>query len=120
MSLLLEHLLHYSRVSTQARPFEPVDLQTIMLEVMSDLEARLQDAGARVEVMPLPVPVFYHEKVEELWAESYKKIYVLPFLLFTGGFTAKMEMNNENIIVCDPIGFDEKLIPLIQKRANLG
>jgi PAS domain S-box-containing protein len=55
MSLQLEHLLHYSHVSTRARPFEPVDLQATILEVMSDLEARLQESGATVEVLPLPI-----------------------------------------------------------------
>ena len=74
----------------------------------------------KVHTAFLTIPVFYHEKIEELRARSYKKIYVLPFLLFTGGFTVKLEMNDEDIIVCNPIGFDDKLIPLIQKRANWG
>jgi sirohydrochlorin ferrochelatase len=78
------------------------------------------EINLEVHTAYLTTSVFYHEKVEELRSRSYEKIYVLPFLLFTGGFAAKMEMNNENIIVCDPIGFDDKLIPLIHKRTNLG
>lgn len=81
--------------------------------------AKLFGAKMKKEVHTayLTTPVFYQEKIKEL--SSYRRIYVLPFLLFSGGFTFKMKMNNENIIVCDPIGFDERLIPLIQKKANL-
>jgi sirohydrochlorin ferrochelatase len=78
------------------------------------------EINLEVHTAYLTTSVFYHEKVEELGTRPYEKIYVLPFLLFTGGFTVKMEMNNENIIVCDPIGFDDKLIPLIHKRVHLG
>lgn len=74
---------------------------------------------AEVHTAYLTTPVFYHEKVKEL---SDKKVYILPYLLFSGGYTVKMdkvlgEMDGR-IQMCDPIGFDEKLIPLIQKRAN--
>ncbi|HJV31651.1 MAG TPA: sirohydrochlorin chelatase [Bacillales bacterium] len=68
-----------------------------------------------VQTTFLTTPVFYHEKIEEL---PNKKIYVLPLLLFSGGFAAKMK--NEKIILCDPIGFDDQLIPLVKKRAGMG
>jgi sirohydrochlorin ferrochelatase len=70
-----------------------------------------------VQTAFLTTPDFYHEKVEEL---PNKKIYVLPFLLFSGGFATKMKKANEKIILCDAIGFDDQLIPLVRKRAGMG
>ena len=54
MSTLIEALLEYSRVTTKARPFERVNLNTLAREVLSDLETRIQESGARVEVDSLP------------------------------------------------------------------
>lgn len=75
--------------------------------------------GVFVHTAYLTTPVFYHEKVKEL---IDKKIFLLPYLLFSGGYTVKMEKVIGEIggqmRMCPPIGFDEKLIPLIQKRAN--
>jgi PAS domain S-box-containing protein len=55
MALLIEDLLSYSRVTTQARRFEPVDLDEVAREVIKDLETRLQQTQGRVEVHGLPV-----------------------------------------------------------------
>jgi light-regulated signal transduction histidine kinase (bacteriophytochrome) len=54
MSTLIEALLEYSRVTTKARPFERVNLNTLAREVLIDLETRTQESGARVEVGSLP------------------------------------------------------------------
>ena len=54
MQGLIEDLLSLSRVTTQANPFEPVDLNVVAEEVLSDLEARLEETGGTVEVGELP------------------------------------------------------------------
>lgn len=54
MQALINDLLMLSRVSTQARPFAPVDLGRVLAEVLSDLEPRLQASGGRVEANALP------------------------------------------------------------------
>ena len=54
MQGLIEDLLSLSRVTTQANPFEPVDLNGVAEEVLSDLEARLEETGGTVEVGDLP------------------------------------------------------------------
>jgi PAS domain S-box-containing protein len=54
MQKLIEDLLALSRVTTQARPFAPVDLTEVAEEVVSDLEARIEQVGGRVEVGELP------------------------------------------------------------------
>jgi signal transduction histidine kinase len=52
---LINDLLQFSRVTTKARTFEPVDLATLAGEVVADLEVRLQQSGGRVELDALPV-----------------------------------------------------------------
>jgi PAS domain S-box-containing protein len=54
MQDLIKGLLQFSRVTTQAQPFELVDLGAITGEVLSDLEARIEATGGRVQISPLP------------------------------------------------------------------
>jgi signal transduction histidine kinase len=55
MRLLINDLLTYSRVTTTARPFAPVDLGRIAREVMSDLQVAIEQADARIVLGDLPV-----------------------------------------------------------------
>ncbi len=50
MSRLIEDLLTFSRVTTQGRPFERVDLHAILQQVLADLEVRIAETGAQVHV----------------------------------------------------------------------
>ena len=50
MRKLINDLLSFSRVTTRAQPFTPVDLSRVASEVLSDLEARVQQVGGRVEI----------------------------------------------------------------------
>lgn len=54
MQTLIADLLTLSRVTTRAKPFEPVDIATVVKGVLSDLEARIEDTNGQVEVEPLP------------------------------------------------------------------
>lgn len=54
MQTLIEGLLTYSRVSTKAQPFDQTNLQQICEEVISDLEVRIEQTKARVEISDLP------------------------------------------------------------------
>ena len=54
MSQLISDLLVYSRVTTQARPFKPVDLTEIVRNVRSDLDMQIADVDGTVEVGELP------------------------------------------------------------------
>lgn len=54
MRQLINDLLSYSRVTTKAKPFEPVDLNEILKGVLSDLQIRLQDVNGTVESENLP------------------------------------------------------------------
>ena len=53
--VLINDLLSFSRVTTQAKPFTPVDLSEILDGVLSDLEIRIEQTGATVERDRLPV-----------------------------------------------------------------
>ena len=55
MRKLIDDLLEYSRVTTKAQPFAPVNLTEIVREVADDLEARLHQTGGHVEIGELPV-----------------------------------------------------------------
>ncbi|RPI77907.1 MAG: PAS domain S-box protein, partial [Chloroflexi bacterium] len=55
MRQMVDGLLFLSRVTTNSRPFVPVDIGKILSEVLSDLEMQLQQTGGRVEASDLPV-----------------------------------------------------------------
>jgi signal transduction histidine kinase len=54
MRQLIDDLLTYSRVTTKARPFEAVDLNAVVEDVIADLVVRIEETGGHVEVRDLP------------------------------------------------------------------
>lgn len=54
MQQLISDLLAFARVSTRGRPFEPVDLASVVRDVIDDLEPMIGAAGAQVTVGDLP------------------------------------------------------------------
>ncbi len=55
MQTLIHDLLLLSRVGTHTQPFAPVDLNLILTYVLADLEARIEEAEAQVQMAELPV-----------------------------------------------------------------
>ncbi|TCS89163.1 PAS domain S-box-containing protein [Anseongella ginsenosidimutans] len=55
MQKLIDDLLTFSRISRTQEPFEPVDLNKVVLEVLNDLEIAIESKGVQVHVDPLPV-----------------------------------------------------------------
>ena len=55
MKQLIQDLLKYSRVETQAGSLETVDCARIVEHVRADLRVAIEEADARLEVGPLPV-----------------------------------------------------------------
>jgi light-regulated signal transduction histidine kinase (bacteriophytochrome) len=76
MQTLIQDLLQYSRVTTKARPFVPTDLAKTVLEVLSDLDIRIEQTGGRVEVAELPTvradPLQMRELVQNLVGNALK------------------------------------------------
>lgn len=54
MQGLINDLLTFARVTSQAKPFICVDLTQVVREVVSDLETRVKTTGGRVDVGELP------------------------------------------------------------------
>jgi PAS domain S-box-containing protein len=54
MQTLINDLLTLTRVTTKAKPFEPTDLSKVVQDVLSDLEVRIQEKKAKVEIGSLP------------------------------------------------------------------
>jgi PAS domain S-box-containing protein len=55
MQLLIQDLLQLCRVASHKHPFTAVDLGDVTRNVLSDLESRIEQLQAHVEVGPLPV-----------------------------------------------------------------
>jgi PAS domain S-box-containing protein len=54
MQDMINALLDYSRVTTRAHPFIPVQLNQVASEAISDLDERVAQTGGEVKVQPLP------------------------------------------------------------------
>nr|ARK11192.1 hypothetical protein A6C57_13160 [Fibrella sp. ES10-3-2-2] len=54
MSMLITDLLTYSRISTNRQPFQPVDLDELLTNVLSDLEVRIGETNATIKRTQLP------------------------------------------------------------------
>jgi PAS domain S-box-containing protein len=54
MDQMLQGLLEYSRVTSKGRPYTQVNLGKVLEGVLNDLEARIHDTGAHIEVRDLP------------------------------------------------------------------
>jgi PAS domain S-box-containing protein len=55
MSMLIKDLLEFARLTNSGDISRPVGLDDVLAEVLTDLEMRLEETGARVELAPLPV-----------------------------------------------------------------
>jgi signal transduction histidine kinase len=76
MHTLINDLLTFSRVTSRALPFEPVDLGRVAHEVLSDLEVRAQQVQAQVEIAELPTvdadPLQMRQLFQNLIANALK------------------------------------------------
>ncbi|OCA85832.1 hypothetical protein A8F94_13255 [Bacillus sp. FJAT-27225] len=70
---------------------------------------------------------YFNSKIQDLVKEGTSEIYLVPFLLFTGGFTDVIEEKallaasvypESEIIICRPSGFDERLRFVLNDRLN--
>lgn len=125
MQRLILDLLAYSHVTTQALPFQPVELGNVLQDVMSDLEAQITETGAKIEVADLPQieadAAQLHHLFLNLLSNSLKfhKPGVEPQIRISSQIEAAEEwMDDEaprvKIFVADNgIGFDEKYLDRI-------
>ncbi|NEP11914.1 MAG: GAF domain-containing protein [Symploca sp. SIO2C1] len=76
MQVLINDLLTLSRVTTKAQPFMPVNLTLVVQDVLSDLEIRVQETGAQIEIEDLPTleadPVQMRQLLQNLIGNALK------------------------------------------------
>ena len=76
MQTLITDLLTFSRVTTKAKPFSPVNLAEVAAAVVDDLEGRIELVKGRVEVGTLPVidaePVQMRQLLQNLIGNALK------------------------------------------------
>jgi len=76
MQDLIQALLGYSRITTKAGPFVPMDLNRAVRDVLRDLEGRVEKASGRIEVGELPAveadPVQIHRLFQNLVDNALK------------------------------------------------
>jgi signal transduction histidine kinase len=126
MRALIDDLLAYSRVASRGKPFEPVDLNQVAEEVVSDLEGRIEQTEGRVDVGPLPTiegdPLQMRQLFQNLIGNAlkFRKPDVAPLVLVrsesgeeNGAATCKLSVKDNGI------GFDgayaERIFQLFQR-----
>jgi signal transduction histidine kinase len=120
MHTLINDLLTFSRVTSKAQPFVPVDLDRIATEVLSDLEERIERSGARVETAPLPTldadPLQMRQLLQNLVANALKfhRAGETPVVRILSAVEGNGDGPQARITVADNgIGFDMKYLDRI-------
>jgi PAS domain S-box-containing protein len=115
MRRLIDDLLSYSRVNTRSTSFLPVNLNSVLMDVMSDLEPRLEAAGAKVRVGDLPAveadPGQMHQIFQNLLSNAlkFRREGVTPSITVEGDIEAGQDGAMARIAVADNgIGFDPR------------
>ncbi|HPS37509.1 MAG TPA: PAS domain S-box protein [Candidatus Omnitrophota bacterium] len=111
MSSLIDALLAYSRVATREKVLEHIPLKDVVEEVLSDLEMRVKEADAVVDVGPLPVVYADRTQMHQLFlnlignALKYRKKDVpVRVAVRSSALPGHFEITVED----NGIGFDEK------------
>lgn len=120
MQKLIDDLLKYSRVGRFQEPFQEVDLQHVASRALEDLEGRIEESGASVEVKDLPVIHGDPGSLEQLFlnllsnAIKFKKPETTPRIKIWAEAQEDSSVVKYNIFVEDDgIGFDEKYLDRI-------
>jgi PAS domain S-box-containing protein len=129
MQVLINDLLAFSRVTTKAQPFIPVNLSQVTRDVVSDLEARIEQVKGRVEVGTLPTieaePLQMRQLLQNLIGNALKfrrpeeapVVKVDAEIIFcqpSNGEKNASEQKHIRLSVSDNgIGFDEKYLDRI-------
>ncbi|MEM7425617.1 MAG: PAS-domain containing protein [Pseudomonadota bacterium] len=118
MRELINDLLGYSRITTKAKPFQQVDMQELLTDVLGDLQMALQDSQGRVEFEDLPKFDAEKTQMRQLFqnllsnALKFRKPDVAPLIKITADKTTRTDEagNSEDFwtfrLADNGIGFD--------------
>ena len=116
MQALIDGLLIYSRVTTKTQPFVPVDLNAVVREVLADLEVRIEQLAAQVEVEDLPTieadPLQMRQLFQNLIGNALKfhRQNVVPLVRVRRELLDGGEGQYRITVEDNGIGFDEKYL----------
>src|SRR5439155_536559 len=124
MQTLINDLLTFSRVISATQPFVPVDLAAVTREVLTDLEVRIEQTKAKIEVGDLPTieadPLQMRQLLQNLIGNALKfqppnaqpvvkiNAQILQRDFSSGGETEPVDELCELTIQDNGIGFEEK------------
>lgn len=118
MQRMLNDLLAYSRVTTKARSFIPVDLNEVIVQVLQELDFRIEQSGARVEVGPAfsveADPLQMYQLLQNLIANALKfhQSGSPPVIQITSQFMPELPVSRHTYVELsvedNGIGFDER------------
>ena len=116
MQNLINSLLTFSRVTTKGLPFVPVNLVKVTRDVLSDLEVRIEQANAHIEIGDLPTidadPLQMPQLLQNLISNALKfaKKDTPPLIKIYGKVIQDYGGNNLSQLTVEDngIGFDEK------------
>jgi len=117
MQEIIDSLLVYSRVTTQAEPFISVDLMMLMEEVIRDLDVPIHDTGASIEIRDLPTLQADSSQMRQLFqniignALKFHMHERKPALQVYG--VSCLNDSCRIVVEDNGIGFDEKYLDLI-------
>ena len=119
MRQLINDLLAYSRLTSKPRAFVPVDLASVAAGVLSDLEVRIQQSGARVEMRDLPTlyadPLQMRQLFQNLLSNALKftRAGQPPSIVVSGEAVPGAPPRCRLRFADNGIGFDEKYLDRI-------
>ncbi len=115
MQQFIRDLLKYSRVATRPEPLETVDLREAVMEVISDLELKIERLGADVEVFELPAVKAEKSQIRQLFQNL-----IANALKFHGEeqphikiYSRRTDHDCRIFVEDNGIGFDEKYLDRI-------
>jgi signal transduction histidine kinase/HAMP domain-containing protein len=120
MENFIKDLLQYSRVTSKAQPFEAVELNNIIRDVLGDLEIRINETKAEIKTQSLPTidadPLQMRQLFQNIIGNAikYHRANVPPVVTITSRTGANDNGNYCEINITDNgIGFDDKYVEQI-------
>ncbi|MBI2996757.1 MAG: PAS domain S-box protein [Candidatus Melainabacteria bacterium] len=112
MRMLIKDILELSRVTTKALPFKPVNLETVVHQVINDLEVKIKEKHGKVEISNLPTINAEENQMRQLFQNlisnslKFSKKNISPHIIIESKniSNGKIEIKVQD----NGIGFDKK------------